>query len=140
MAENRWQLIVGAVVLMLALLAGAFSIGVYVGRYGLTGEGLRLQPSDANRPMGNQPAGPGIEPALIGRLLRIQPDGLNLATQQGRRFVAVDAGTEWTDHQGTSLDPQSLQPGDLIAIFGQFENGGDRLLAERVVRLPAQPP
>lgn len=140
MAENRWQLIVGAVVLMLALLAGAFSVGVYVGRYGLTAQGLRLQPSDANRPVNHQPGGPGAEPALIGRLLRIQPDGLNLATQQGRRFVAVDDGTVWIDNQGRPLDPLSLQPGDMIAIFGQFENGGDRLLAERVVRLPAQPP
>jgi hypothetical protein len=126
---------------MLALLAGAFSVGVYVGRYGLTAQGLRLQPSDANQPVGvPQPQGPGEEPALIGRLLRALPEGLNLATQQGRRFVAVDDATEWVDHQGRPLDPQSLQAGDMIAIFGQFEEGGNRLVAKRVVRLPDQPP
>jgi hypothetical protein len=139
MVENRWQIAVGAVVLLLALLAGAFSVGVYVGRYGLTAQGLRLQPSDANRPAGNLPPGQGAEPALIGRLVQFREDGLDLATQQGRRFVSINHETEWLDPQGRSIESESLQPGDLIAIFGQFDEGGNRLLAERVVQLPPQP-
>jgi hypothetical protein len=138
MAENRWQIVVGAVVLMLALLAGAFSVGVYVGRYGLTAQGLRLQPSDANRPAGNLPPGQGGEPTLIGRLVQIREDGLDLATQQGRRFVSVSPQTEWIDPQGQPIDPESLQEGTILAIFGQFEEGGNRLLADRIVRLPPQ--
>lgn len=140
MAQNRWQIAVGAVVLMLALLAGAFSLGVYVGRYGLTAQGLRLQPSDANRPAGNMQPAEGDEPALIGRLLQIRENGLDLATQQGRRFVSTSPETQWIDPQGGPLDPESLQEGDLLAIFGRLEDGGRQLVADRVVRLPQQTP
>lgn len=139
MVENRWQIAVGAVVLLLALLAGAFSVGVYVGRYGITAQGLRLQPSDANRPLRNQQPGAGDEPALIGRLVQTQEDGLDLATREGRRFVSISPKTQWIDQQGQPIDPATLQEGDILAIFGRLENGGNRLLADRVVRLPPQP-
>ena len=138
MAQNRWQIAVGAVVLLLAVLAGAFSLGVYVGRYGLTAQGLRLQPSDANQPAGNLQPAQDDEPALIGRLLQIRQNGLDLATQQGRRFVAIGPETQWIDPQSHPLEPEALQEGDLLAIFGQFEDGGNRLVADRVVRLPQQ--
>jgi hypothetical protein len=44
MAANRWQIGIGVVVLLLMLLVGAFSIGVYVGHHGWTEEGLTYAP------------------------------------------------------------------------------------------------
>lgn len=140
MAENRWQIAIGAVVLLIALLIGAFSAGVYIGRYGLTAQGLRLSPSDANQPQNNLPAAADNQPTLIGRLLRRRPEGLDLATQQGRRFVGIDSETQWLDNQGNPLQPDDFQDGAMIAIFGQFDPAGNRLVAARVVRLPEQPP
>ena len=150
MAENRWQIIIGAAVLLLMLLAGTFSLGIYIGRHGLSREGLRYQPaSQANQQAPPQnlnpqdrPAGiPQGQPDLIGQLRRGSKDGIELATENGIRYVAIDGDTKLVDETGNSLQGTDLQVGDILAIFGEFSvNEGQQLLASVILRLPERSP
>jgi hypothetical protein len=143
MAENRWQIAIGAVVLLLMLLAGAFSIGVYVGRHGLSREGLQYQPETQadipqDRVSANRPEGiPAGQPDLTGKLRSVLEQGLELATQQGIRFITIDEETRFVDGNGGTIDVSDLHAGDVLAIFGDFTaDEGRRLLANVIVRLP----
>jgi hypothetical protein len=146
MAENRWQIIIGAGVLLLMLLAGTFSLGIYIGRHGLSREGLRYQhPVQAMQqvaPQNQEPRGrpegiPEGQPDLIGRLRRGSKEGIELATEKGIRFVAIDEDTKLLDEEGNPLKGTNLQVGDILAIFGEYSvNEGQQLLAYVIVRLP----
>jgi hypothetical protein len=144
MAENRWQIILGAGVLLFMLLAGTFSLGVYIGRHGLSRDGLHYQPSQVGNPQVLQPAErpPGIpegEPELIGRLRSASRQGIVLATQNGIRFVAIDQETKLLNERGEAIQRTDFQVGDILVIFGEFNiNEGTQLLAEVIVRLPQQ--
>ena len=148
MAENRWQIIIGAGVLLLMLLAGSFSLGVYFGRHGLSQEGLQYQPAQQNpqapppeREPQNQPAGiPEGKPNLLGRLRQVTPKGIELATENGIRFVAIDEETKFLDNAGNPLSGSDLKPGDILVIFGDFSmNEGQQLLAFTIVRRQQRP-
>ena len=144
MAENRWQIILGAGVLLLMLLAGTFSLGVYIGRHGLSRDGLRYQPAQVDRPQVLQPIErpPGIpegEPDLIGRLHSASRQGIVLATQNGIRFVVIDQETKLLNERGEALQRSDFQAGDILAIFGEFSiHEGNQLLSKVIVRLPKQ--
>jgi hypothetical protein len=146
MAENRWQIILGAGVLLLMLLAGTFSIGVYIGRHGLSRDGLRYQPSQIDNPQVLQPVErpsgiPEGEPKLTGRLRSASRQGIVLATQNGIRFVTIDEETKLLNGRGEALQRSDFNSGDILAIYGQFSiNEGNQLLAEVIVRLPQQQP
>lgn len=154
MVENRWQIVVGSVILLLMLLAGAFSLGVYVGEHGWTSRGLTYQPNPAAVPQGGpgQPQGqalgqgqlPGQDggrPALIGRILAVSEEGLELATQDGRRRVELHDRTVFLELNGPTLQLADLAVGDIVAIYGEMVAGdGGRLLSQVVVRLPPNPP
>jgi hypothetical protein len=145
MAENRWQIIVGALVLLLMLLTGSFSLGVYVGEHGWTREGLRYQPGQGQPPAAGPRAAPPDaaigRPDIIGRVRSLSAEGLDLATPDGPKLVDLNDDTRVEDVQGASLNLDDLQPGDIVAVFGDFIAGdGRRLLASRIVRLPPGPP
>jgi len=150
MVENRWQIIVGAVVLLLMLLVGTFSLGIYIGRHGLSREGLRYQPASQANPQAppqglnpqDRPAGiPQGQPDLLGRLRRGSREGLELVTENGIRYVAIDGDTKFVDEAGNSLQGTDLQIGDILAIFGEFSvNEGQQLLASVILRLPERSP
>ena len=156
MVESRWQIVVGAVVLLLMLLVGAFSLGVYVGEHGWTRGGLSYQPDSGGVlpgapgqvpgqgqiPGPGQLPGQGAEtPALIGRILRISPEALELATQEGMRRVELHDGTVFREQDGLELSLTDLSQGDIVGIFGEMIAGdGGRLLAQVVLRLPPRPP
>ena len=146
MAENRWQIIIGAVMLLLILLTGAFSLGVDIGRHGLRQEGLHYQPSQpgdkleplpADRPWNLQLG----EPDLIGLIRVISPQGIQLATQEGPRLLEADEATRVLDTEGQLLKLADLHLGDIVAVFGDFTPGdGRHLLATHIVRLPPRQP
>jgi hypothetical protein len=144
MAENRWQIILGAGVLLLMLLVGTFSLGVYIGRHGLSRDGLRYQPSQVDNPQVLQPIErpqgiPEGEPELVGRLRSASRQGIVLATQNGIRFVVIDQDTKLLNGKGETLQRSDFQAGDILAIYGEFSiNEGNQLLAEVIVRLPQQ--
>ena len=157
--EREWQIALGAAVLVLMLLAGAFSLGVYIGRHGLSREGLRLQGPGAAQPGPLAPQGPGAgqpgalgpqgdipafgaeQPQVVGRVRAVSSESLELATQQGPRLVSLSPETRLEDAQGARLEWTDLRPGAIAAVFGEFsaEGGGRQLLAERVVLLPERP-
>jgi hypothetical protein len=152
MVENRWQIVSGAVILLLMLLVGAFSLGVYVGEHGWTGSGLTYQPGPGVLPLApqdqSQPPGQGQfqgqgadGPRLIGRILEITPQALDLATPDGRRRVELHEGTRYREENGAQLQFSDLAQGDVVAIFGEVIAGdGGKLLAQLVLRLPPRPP
>jgi hypothetical protein len=154
MVENRWQIVIGAVILLLMLLAGAFSLGVYVGEHGWTREGLTYQPDSGvaaqagqvqpqgQLPAQGQPQGQAAgTPLLTGRILNISIHAIELATQDGRRRVEIDEATIYRELNGPDLLLKDLSPGDIVAIHGEMIAGdGGRLLAHVVVRLPIDPP
>ncbi len=145
MAENRWQIILGAVVLLVILLTGAFSLGIYVGRHGWGDEGLRYQPSGAEGGLGVPPGGQQNlavdRPNLVGRIRTLSKLGIQLATQDGPRIVEVSENTSVEEEGGAPITLTDLRLGDLIAVFGDFTPGnGQRLVASRIVRLAEQSP
>ena len=143
MAERRWLLAAGAVVLVLMLVAAAFSLGVYVGEHGWTREGLTYQPQQPGGllPDAGAPGGPGGEPpAVTGRIRVISPQGLELTTPDGLRFVEITAETRFEGPDGEELSLRDLARGDIVAVFGELQAGdGPRLQASRIIRLPARP-
>lgn len=137
----------GIVILFLIMMTCSFALGVYVGRYGLTREGLTLQrPGDRQRsiqvPPDQQP-GQGFqgqqlpgEPTLVGRIRRMGRNALDLATQDGPRRIIVDDETQIRDQSGEEVSPDSLEVGTLVSVFGAFEGDGRELRADLVIVLP----
>jgi len=146
MVENRWQIIIGAVMLLLILLTGAFSLGVYIGRHGLSPEGLRYQPSQPDGMPEPLPADRRWnlqfgEPDLIGLIRDISPQGIQLATQEGPRLLETNDATRVFDTVGQLLKLADLRLGDIVAVFGDFTPGdGRHLLAAHIVRIPPRQP
>ncbi len=145
MAENRWQIILGAIVLLVILLTGAFSLGIYVGRHGWGEDGFRYQPVGPEGQLGAPPGGLqdfAVDPPdLVGRIRALSRLGIQLATQDGPRIIEVSENTVVEGKDGTPLALSELHLGDLIAVFGDFTPGnGQRLLASRIVRLPETRP
>ncbi len=163
MAANRFKLIsvsVGGAVLLLMLLASSFSLGVYVGEHGWTREGLSYSGPNAGKqpgvgnpqaPAGGFPNGPaqsGTQPApfpaglpagrpnLIGRILRIQPQSLQVASADGPRAVLLTAETRFLEQDGSDIGLKDLQKGDAVAVYGVFAGDGGELRADFVIRLP----
>ncbi len=152
--QRRIMLAAGVGLLFVLHIVAAFALGVYVGRYGLTRDGLALQgPHNAQRldgpqlaPGGQPPAGqpgnlpqnpplPG-EPTLVGRIRRIEPGRLDLATPNGPRQVSWDAATRVRELAGATLAVSDLEEENTVAIFGTFSDGGQLLQAELIVLLP----
>lgn len=137
MAQRRWLIAIGALVLVGMLACGAFSLGIYVGKYGLTGEGLRaaFQYETARSP------GAAVgRPDVIGRLRRALPEALDLVTAAGPRRVELSQETQFVDEKGVALSADMLRVGDLLAVFGEPGGGGGQaFIANLVVRLPPQP-
>ena len=163
MAANRWKLITllaGGLVLLLMLLAAAFSLGVYVGEHGWTREGLSYSGPGGQVPAGNRPAQNGQAPGgavpgktpqlplapaglppgrpnLTGRIIRISPQKIEVASPDGLRIVAISEQTIFLEQDGTPIALKDLQKGDVIAIYGLPVTGdGAELRAEFIVRLP----
>jgi hypothetical protein len=165
MAANRWNIItlsVGGAVLLLMLLASSFSLGVYVGEHGWTRDGLSYSnPGGANRggavnppaqggfpqggpvPAGTQPAPqapaglPQGRPNLTGRVLRLQPQSIQIAAPDGPRIVLLTDETRILEQDGSAITLKDLQKGDVIAVYGMFTGGdGGELRADFIIRLP----
>jgi hypothetical protein len=163
MAEKRLS-ICGAILLGLILLVAVFSLGVYVGRYGLNREGLSYagggqpggqmpaqgvpqQPGQMPGPQqavpnAPQPLPPGLDspPQLIGRIIHISPDGLDLAAQDGLRPVQLTRETVFEDSEGNALALRDLARGNVVGVYGELsgEGAGRTFTAARIVVLPVQ--
>jgi hypothetical protein len=139
----------GIVLLLLFHVVIAFALGVYIGRYGLTRDGLTLQgPRNVQAPQGPQPAQgapnqpgqpilPG-EPAVIGRIRRVDRATLDLATREGPRQVMLDNETKYRVGSGEVLARDDLAEGGIVAVFGVFIDDGQQLHADLVVVIPVQ--
>jgi hypothetical protein len=142
MAANRKLIIIGGVVLSLVLLIGVFSLGIYIGRYGISADGLHYQSAgripQVDRSRLTRPEGiPEGEPDIAGMVRGVSEDGIQIATQQGPKWIKIDTNTSFLEISGTELGKADLQPRDLIAVFGEFSiDDGSTLLATHVVRLP----
>ncbi len=163
MAANRWKLIsisAGGALLLLMLLASSFSLGVYVGEHGWTRDGLSYSGPGGmgnanNRPAqgGNPPGGPALsgtqpmppglvglppgKPNLTGRILRIQPQNIQVTSSIGPRMIVLTAETRFFEQNGRAITLSDLQKGDVIAVYGIFiGDGGGELRADFIVRLP----
>jgi hypothetical protein len=164
MAANRKKLIYlssGGVVLALMLLAASFSLGVYVGEHGWTRDGLsfsgpggRAGADNRPPPNGGLPNGPALQqgqpqapqvpaglpsgkPNLTGRILRILPQGIQVAAADGPRLVALTGETRFLEQSGAVIQLADLQIGDRVAVYGiPSADGAAELRAEFVVRLP----
>lgn len=142
MVKNRKLIFAGGVVLVLVLIVGAFSLGVYIGRYGVSAQGLHYQAAGGapqiDRSRLTRPAGiPTGEPDIVGLVRGGTRDGIQLATQQGPKWIEVDADTSIMEISGRELGLKDLRPRDLVAVFGEFSvDDGSTLLATHIVRLP----
>jgi len=141
MAQRGWLIGLGAVTLTGMLVCAAFSLGVYLGRYGTSAQGIRYNAPAAAVGAAAQPGVPD-QPDLIGILRRGSDGALELTTRQGPRLVEVTPATLIVDGYGENLILEDLRPGDVLAVFGGLDHGnGRRFLADRILRVtaPAQP-
>jgi len=144
MAKSRWLILPGALVILGMLCIAVFSLGVYVGKHGLTQDGLQYQaprPNGAQLPGDAPPGGltgaPARTPEAAGLIRRITRAQVDLATRVGPRTILLSEAVEVRLEDGRIGSPNDLKVGDLIAIFGQWTEGAARELeAEVIVRLP----
>jgi hypothetical protein len=142
MVANRKLLTAGGVLLILVLLIGAFSLGVYIGRYGVSADGLHYQASrslpQVDRIQLTQPEGiPAGEPDIVGMIRGGSRDGIQIATQQGPKWIQVDGNTSIMEISGSEINLSDLDPRDLIAVYGELSiDDGSNLLATHIIRLP----
>ncbi len=148
MAKNRWGIIIGGVLLIVMLMLGSFSIGVYLGRLGSNQEAPR---DDTSAPPPIPPqntlqgkVGEDIQinnPDLVGRLKFVGKDGIQLITEQGNKFVIVDEDTRLLNWSGETLQLRDLGRYDILAVYGDFiHDDGRQLRADLIVRLPPRQP
>jgi hypothetical protein len=148
MAKNRWGFIIGGAILIVMLMLGSFSLGVYFGRLGTNQEAPR---EDAAGPPPIPPqnllqekVGEELQinnPDLVGRLRFVGKDGIQLITEQGNKFVIVDEDTRVWNWSGETLQVRDLGRYDILAVYGDFiQDDGRQLRAELIVRLPPRQP
>lgn len=115
MAKNRWGIIIGGALLIVMLMLGSFSIGVYLGRLGTNQESPRddtsaLPPIPPQNPL-QEKVGDDIRinnPDLVGRLRFVGKDGIQLTTEQGNKFIIVDDDTRLWNWSGETLQLRDL--------------------------------
>jgi hypothetical protein len=134
MARSRWLIAMGAVVLAGMLLCGAFSLGVYAGKHGLSGDTPRTSPEAEPLLRLRDELG---QPDLQGRVRRASPQVLDLATSEGPRSVELNGETQFLNERGARMTVADLHPGDPVAVYGDLGVAEARLFIGRlVVRLP----
>lgn len=153
---RRPWIICGAIFLNTLLMIAVFSLGVYVGRYGLSREGLVYTSGPAPQPA--QPAQPdnitprpnqpqqevlaciaAERPQVLGRLRNISRGALEIAIEQGSRPVLLDDQTTYEHCDGSTLTLRDLRPGMVIAVYGVPSDDGRNLIARRVIVLSLPP-
>ncbi len=137
--ERRWA-VAAVILLQIILLVAAFSLGVYVERYGLTRDGLdtnsagaRAPSPTATRPL---PAGLTEPPQMISRIVSVKAGQIDLITPDGPFPIFVDDETRYEQVNGTPLDISGLQPQMVVAVYGVYAADMASIDAERVVVLP----
>jgi len=137
MSKGRLFLVgVGGALLVSMMLLGVFSVGVYVGSKGWARGAL--SPAEPQPRPPAQQGFPEQRPALQGVVQGVTNEGLIVGTPQGPRLVFVTEDTKVREGEG-EVDPERLQRGTPVAIFGQFSEDGRTLTAEVVLILPPNP-
>jgi hypothetical protein len=144
MAYSRWLILPGALIILGVLCIGVFSLGVYIGRHGLSQDGLQYQAPRQNGapPQDGAPAPamsglPQRNPETAGIIRRITRDQIDIGTRDGPRTILLEAEVEIRLEDGQLGTRSDLHVGDLVAVFGRWNGGAAReLKAEAIVRLP----
>ncbi len=148
MAKNRWGIIIGGILLIVMLMLGSFSIGIYLGRLGTNQEAPRdnavAPPSIPPQNPLQEKVGEDIQvnnPDLVGRLKFVGKDGIQLTTEQGNKFIVVEEETRVWNWSGETLQLRDLRRYDILAVYGDFiQDDGRQLLANLIIRLPPRQP
>ena len=136
----------------------AFSLGFYIGGTGWSiqapsaagSEGLpggqqprnpgqqQGLPGQQFQPGGQQQPGTGQQPRadLVGIILSVTDDSLEIETREGFRMVQLTEATFVSIHENNTDIPaelSDLEPGVRVAVFGQFDDAGQTLTARLVV-------
>jgi len=144
MAKSRWLILPGSLIILGVLCIAVFSLGVYVGKHGLSQDGLQYK---APRQNGAQPQGdapvvglsglPQRTPESAGVIRRITSDQIDIGTRDGPRTILLGADVEIRLEDGRLGTRNDLHVGDLVAVFGRWNGGAAReLRAVVIVRLP----
>jgi len=126
------------------LCIAVFSLGVYVGKHGLSQDGLQYQAPRQNGapPQGDAPAVglsglPQRNPEAAGIIRRITGDQIDIGTRDGPRTILLGADVEIRLEDGRLGTGNELHVGDWVAVFGRWNGGAARELnAKLIVRLP----
>lgn len=133
--QQRVLLSIGGSILVVMMVIGAFSIGVYVGS----------ERSSSPALPGPQPGGGGGNnvlqrlpgpPDILGEIVSITGDSMLLRTPDGPRTVSLSEGTQVMLEDGSEGSRQDLHPGQVVAVIGRFEEGGKSLAARLVAVMP----
>jgi hypothetical protein len=116
------------------LLCATFALGVYIGRHGWGQQNLTLQlPGDRSPPPDDHAGGP---PDVIGQIRSLSQKGMQLATQQGPRWIQMDPEIVVESARGEPLALGELRLGDLVAVYGEHHREGQLLTSTRIIVLP----
>ena len=138
--EQRLLIGLGAAIIVVIMLIGAFSLGVYVGERGWTRQALRPvgpgQPPPERKPEQRTPGWLG-RPALVGPVRSIAEDTIVVDTPQGPRLATVSEETlvrrRFNDRE-EEASLENIEQGTFIAVFGELKER--TLRAKLIVILP----
>lgn len=151
--SKKAMLIAGVGLLQILLLGGAFLLGVFVTRTsiqtnpnqpagviapqsGNAQQPAEPQPGQSDRQQQNILPGLSAPPQMIGHLVHISADTLELVRPQQPQPILVDAETTIETLEGEALTPADLQRDMILAVYGHPLPDSQQFLAERIVILP----
>ena len=141
----------GAAIVVLIMVVGAFSLGVYVGHGGLaqgpptiaSTNRLAEPKKQSGAPGGTggpQPVSPQAlpqgRPDLIGTVDSLVAGSLTVRTPDGSRLVQIGEDVEIQLPDGRQIETDKLRRGVPVAIYGERTNGGHTMQADLIVVLP----
>ncbi|HEY59930.1 MAG TPA: hypothetical protein G4N92_04510 [Anaerolineae bacterium] len=142
---NRWQLIVGLIIITGMLVTLAFSVGVYVGKRGMLNQEFeRLknpvpQQNQQKQTLSNRDnaqEGAPKQPDIIGMLEEKSNDYLMISTTQGIKQISITPDTLFISANQNPIKLEDLSRGDIIGIFGNLSpDRGDVFEALLVVKI-----
>ena len=144
MAKNRWQLIIGLIIIVGMLTTLAFSVGVYIGKRGMLNQEFeRLKnpippqsPKNQSQNKNNLPNNGPKQPDIVGRLEEKSDHYLMISTQAGIKHIAITSDTMFISSNQNPIKLEDLSRGDIIGIFGNLSpNRGDIFEALVIVKI-----
>jgi hypothetical protein len=142
--ERKILYALGLLIIGGMIAIGAFSLGIYVGKSSWTLKQPALQspqqgPGNIPNPDQGEPVNPPPKPDLVGKVISVTADTIEISTRNGLYSVVITEDTIYLQQGGGSVKParlEDIQIGTNLAIIGKLSQDNRTLRGEIVVLLP----